>query len=239
MPRKTLPKKELEALGELIKRKREEHLWTQEKLAFKIGVAPNTVTRWEGGKSLPMFYAQQKLIKVLQINKDAFSLSASVEPSGIQEAALPPPPNKRIYRGWRSGKFEPLTSGEWPRYDYSEKDYGAGKTYVTVNGYPLDFFNKDETPPFSYRFDWGYVGEPTENLAASLLANYFGELSIRGEKSPERYPTLRYLFSFYTDVVMYLPYEAWELTSDEITTWITRENARMSLNEKEKQKKKK
>jgi transcriptional regulator with XRE-family HTH domain len=53
MPRKTLPKKELKALGELIKRKREERLWTQEYLASKIGVEPNTVARWERGKSMP------------------------------------------------------------------------------------------------------------------------------------------------------------------------------------------
>jgi len=234
MPRKTLPKKELKVLGELIKRKREEHLWTQVDLAVKIGVEPNTVTRWEGGKSLPTYYAQQKLIKVLQINKDAFSLSASVEPSGVQETALPPPPIKKKYRGWRTGKFEPLTSGERPIYDYDEKDYGAGETHVTVNGYPLDFFNKNETPPFTLRFDWGYIGEPTRNLAASLLANYFGEPSIRGKKSPEHYQTLQYLFSFLDDIVIYLPYEEWELSSDEITAWIARENVRMRLEEKKK-----
>jgi transcriptional regulator with XRE-family HTH domain len=174
MPRKTLPKKELKVLGELIKRKREERFLTQVALAVKIGVEPNTVTRWEGGKSLPTSYAQRRLIKVLQISKDAFSLSASVEPSGVQETALPPPSIKRMYRGWRTGNFKPLKTGEWPRYDLDEKDYGAGETHVTVNGYPLEFFNKNETPPFSHRFDWGYIGEPTLNLAASLLANYFG-----------------------------------------------------------------
>ena len=229
MPRKSLPKEQLEVLGELIKCKREERLWTQEDLAFKIGVSPNTVTRWEGGKSLPTQYAQRKLIKLLKISKDAFSPSASVEQSGIQETTLTPPPVKRIYRGWRTGRFEPLKLGEWPRYDYHEKDYGAGETHVTVNGSPLDFFNKNETPPFTDRYDWGYIGEPTENLAASLLANYFREPSIPGKKSPERYQTMRYLFSFYMDVVMYLPYEEWELSSEEITAWITRENARMRL----------
>jgi hypothetical protein len=179
------------------------------------------------------------LIKMLQISKDAFSLSASVEPTGIQETALTLPPIKRIYRGWRTGKFEPLELGEWPSYDFHEKDLGAGKTYVTVNGYPLDFFNKNDTRAFTTRYDWGYIDEPTQNLAASLLANYFGETSIPGKKSPERYQTMRYLFSFYTDVVLYLPYEEWELSSDEITAWITRENARMSLNEKEQQKREK
>lgn len=110
---------------------------------------------------------------------------------------------------------------------------------MTVNGYPLDFFNKDEDPPFSLRFDWGYIGQPTENLAASLLANYFGEPSIPGKKSPERFQTMRYLFRFYIDVVLYLPYEEWELTSEDITAWLTRENARMRAEEKEEQKKKK
>lgn len=239
MPRKTLPKEELKALGALIKHQREERLLTQVDLASKIGVEPNTVTRWETGVSLPTYYAQQKLIKLLHISRDAFSPSAAGEPSEIRETPVTPPPIKRIYRGWRTGKFEPLKGGEWPRYDYEEKDYGAGETHVTVNGYPLDFFNKDETPPFSPRFDWGYIGEPTVNLAASLLANYFGEPSIPGKKSPERFQTMRYLFRFYTDVVVYLPYEEWELTSEDITAWITRENARMRAEEKEKQKKKK
>ena len=241
MPRKTLPKEELKTLGALIKRKREERLWTQEDLAAKMGVAPNTVTRWEAGISFPMYYAQQKLIKLLHISKDAFTVSAAAEPLEIPETPVTPPPVKRIYRGWRTGKFEPPKAGEWPRYDYEEKNYGAGETHVTVNGYPLDFFNKDETAPFSFRFDWGYIGEPTINLAASLLANYFHEPSIPGKKSPERFQTIRYLFSFYVDVVMYLPYEEWELTSDDITAWLTRENARMRAEkaaEKEKQKKK-
>ena len=239
MPRKTLPKEELKALGALIKRKREERLWTQEDLASKIGVAPNTVTRWETGISLPTYYAQQKLIKWLHISKDAFSPSSVGEPSGIQEPPLTPPPVKRIYRGWRTGNFKPLKAGEWPRYDYDEKDYGAGETHVIVNGYPLDFFNKDEDPPFSFRFDWGHIGQSTENLAASLLANYFHEPSIPGKKSPERFQTMRYLFSFYIDVVLILPYEEWELTSEDITAWLTRENARMQSEEREKQKKKK
>jgi DNA-binding XRE family transcriptional regulator len=59
MPRKTLPKKELKALGEFLKHKREERLLTQEDLAFKIGVAPNTVSRWERGESLPTYYVDK------------------------------------------------------------------------------------------------------------------------------------------------------------------------------------
>jgi len=234
LPRKTLPKEELKALGVLIKRKREERIWTQVELASKVGVEPNTVTRWEGGISLPTYYAQQKLIKLLHISKDAFSPSAAGEPSETQETPVIPPPVKRIYRGWRTGKFEPLKGGEWPRYDLEEKDYGAGETHVTVNGYPLDFFNKNDTPPFSLRLDWGYIGQPTENLAASLLANYFGEPSIPGKKSPERFQTMRYLFQFYIDVVLYLPYEEWELSSEDITAWLIRENARLRSQEKKK-----
>jgi len=236
MPRKTLPKKDLKALGQLIKRKREERSWTQVDLAQKIGVEPNTVTRWEAGRSLPMSYAQQKLAKVLRISKEAFLVSVSPEPSGGEETAFIPPPIKRIYRGRRTGTFAPPPLGEWPRYDYHEKDYGAGATHVTVNGYPLDFFNKNETPPFSNRLDWGHIGEPAHNLAASLLADYFGEPSIPGKKSPEHYQTLKYLFRFYTEVVLYLPYEEWELSSDEITAWIARKATRMEVEEKKHKK---
>lgn len=237
MPRKTLPKKELKALGQLIKRKREERSWTQVDLAQKIGVEPNTVTRWEAGKSLPMYYAQQKLVKVLQISKEAFFVSVSPEQSGGEESAFIPPPIKRIYRGQRTGKFAPPAPGEQPRYDYDEEDYGAGKTSVTVNGYPLDFFNPHETPPFSYRLDWGYIGPPAENLAASLLANYFGEPAIPGKKSPEDFQTVKYLFNFSDEVVHYLTYEEWEITSDEIGAWVVRETARMKLEEKKRKEK--
>jgi transcriptional regulator with XRE-family HTH domain len=211
MPGKTLPKTELKALGELIKRQREERLLTQEDLAAKIGVASNTVVRWERGESLPMYYAQQKLRKTLQISKEAFSIAVVKEPPGGEETAFIPPPIKRIYRGRRTGKFAPPAPGERPRYNYGEEDYGAGKTYVTVNGYPLDFFNQHETPPSSYRLDWGYIGQPAENLAASLLADYFGEPAIPGKKSPEDFQTVKYLFKFYVEVVLNLPMKSGRL----------------------------
>jgi transcriptional regulator with XRE-family HTH domain len=237
MPRKTLPKTELKALGELIKRQREERMLTQAGLAEEIGVASNTVGRWERGESLPMYYAQQKLRKTLQISKEAFSIAVVKEPSGGEETAFIPPPIKRIYRGRRTGKFAPPAPGEQPRYDYDEEDYGAGKTSLTVNGYPLDFFNQHEMPPLSYRLDWGYIGPPAENLAASLLANYFGEPAIPGKKSPEDFQTVKYLFKFSDEVVHYLPYEEWEITSDEIGAWVVRETARMKLEEKKRKEK--
>src|SRR5260370_14787583 len=74
---------------------------------------------------------------------------------------------------------------------------------IAIFSYPI--------PPYSYRLDWGYIGPPTENLAASLLADYFSEVSIYGKKSePEKYQTVRHYFQFYIKVCLYLPYEEWE-----------------------------
>ncbi len=77
-----------------------------------------------------------------------------------------------------------------------------------------------------------YIGPPTENLTASLLADYFSEVSIYGKESePEKYQTVRYCFRFYIEVCLWLPYEEWEFTSDQITDWLKRQKARMSREE--------
>ena len=79
----------------------------------------------------------------------------------------------------------------------------------------------------------GYIGPPAENLAVSLLADYFGEVSIRGKRSePEKYQAVRHYFQFYIEVVLYLPYDEWELSSDQITDWVKRQRARMSREER-------
>ena len=63
------------------------------------------------------------------------------KPIEVHEESVIPPPIPRKYRGWRTGDHLPFVPGEWPRYDYYEANQGAGKTYVTVNGYPLQFFH--------------------------------------------------------------------------------------------------
>lgn len=192
-----------------------------------------TVRRWEGGTSFPRPVYRQELIKLLKLRADTFLLSVEhARQNEVHEERVIPPPIPGKYRGWRTGDHLPFVPGEWPRNDYYEANQGAGKTYVTVNCYPLEFFNLHEYPPFNYRLDWGYIGPPAENLAVSLLADYFGEVSIPGKKSEqEKYQAVRHYFQFYIEVVLYLPYDEWELSSDQITDWLKRQRARMSREE--------
>jgi transcriptional regulator with XRE-family HTH domain len=220
-------------IGAMIKNKRMEFNWTQADLAGKLGMDNvETVRRWEGGTSSPRPEYRRKLIKLLKLRADTFLPAVEhVRPNDVEDEAVIPPPILRKYRGWRTGEYPPFMPGEWPRYDYHEPNQGAGKTYVTVNGYPLEFFHV-QYPPYSYRLDWGHIGPPADNLAASLLADYFGEMSIHGKKSePEKYQTVRHYFQFSTEVVLYLRYEEWELSSDQITDWLRRQKARKSRGE--------
>jgi transcriptional regulator with XRE-family HTH domain len=220
-------------IGAMIKNKRLELNWTQEDLAGKLGINNvETVRRWESGTSFPRPVYRQKLIKCLKLRTDTFLPAVEhIRQNEVEDEGVIPPPIPRKYRGWRTGEYPPFVPGEWPRYDYHEPNQGAGKTYVTVNGYPLEFFHV-QYPPYSYRLDWGHIGPPADNLAASLLADYFGEMSIHGKKSePEKYQTVRHYFQFSTEVVLYLPYDEWELTSDQITDWLKRQRARMSREE--------
>ncbi len=216
----------------MIKNKRLGLNWTQDDLAEKIGTNVETVRRWEGGTSFPRPVYRQELIKWLRLRADTFLPPVEhAKQIEVPEESVIPPPIPRKYRGWRTGDHLPFVPGEWPKYDYYEANQGAGETYVTVNGYPLQFFHI-QFPPYSYRLDWGYIGPPTENLAASLLADYFSEVSIYGKSSePEKYQTVRYCFRFYIEVCLYLPYEEWGLTSDQITDWLKRQKARMSREE--------
>lgn len=220
-------------IGEIIKNKRLRLNWTQDVLAEKIGTNVETVRRWEGGTSFPRPVYRQELIKFLKLRADTFLPPVEhARQNEVHEERVIPPPIPRKYRGWRTGDHLPFVPGEWPRYDYYEPNQGAGKTYVTVNGYPLEFFHI-QFPPYSYRLDWGYIGPPAENLAVSFLADYFGEVSIRGKKSePEKYQAVRHYFQFYIEVVLYLLYEEWELSSDQITDWVKRQRARMSREER-------
>jgi transcriptional regulator with XRE-family HTH domain len=219
-------------VGEIIKNKRLGLNWTQDVLAEKLGTNVETVRRWEGGTSFPRPVYRQELIKSLKLRADTFLPPVEhAKQIEVPEESVIPPPIPRKYRGWRTRDHLPFVPGEWPRYDYYEANQGAGKTYVTVNGYPLQFFHI-QFPPYSYRLDWGYIGPPTENLAASLLADYFSEVSIYGKESePEKYQTVRYCFRFYIEVCLWLPYEEWEFTSDQITDWLKRQKARMGRQE--------
>jgi transcriptional regulator with XRE-family HTH domain len=222
-----------EKIGAMIKNKRLELNWTQEDLTGKLGINNvETVRRWEGGTSFPRPVYRQELIKLLKLRADTFLPSVEhAKQIEVHDESVIPPPIPRKYRGWRTGDHLPFVPGERPRYDYYESNQGAGKTYVTVNGYPLQFFHV-QYPPYSYRLDWGYLSPPTENLAASLLADYFSEVSTYGKNSePEKYQTVRYCFRFYIEVCLYLPYDEWELTSDQITDWLKRQKARMSREE--------
>ena len=220
-------------VGEMIKNKRVGLNWTQADLAEKIGTNVETVRRWEGGASFPRPVYRQELIKWLKLRADTFlpPVEHAKQIEAPEESVIPPP-IPRKYRGWRTGDHLPFVPGKWPRYDYYEANQGAGETHVTVNGYPLQFFHI-EFPPYSYRLDWGYIGPETRNLAASLLADYFSEVSIYEKKSePEKYQTVRYFFRFSIEVCLYLPYEEWELISDQITDWLKRERARMKREER-------
>src|SRR5947209_3981571 len=215
-------------IGTMIKNKRLEFNWTQEDLAGKLGINNvETVRRWESGHSFPRPIYRQELIKWLKLRADTCLPAVEhLRQNEVENESVIPPPIPRKYRGWRTGEYPPFVPGEWPRYDHFQADKGAGKTYVTVNGYPLEFFNLHEYPPFSYRLDWGHIGQPADNLAVSLLADYFGEGSIHGKKSePEEYQAVRHYFQFYVEVVLYLEYDEWELTSDQITDWFKRQRA--------------
>ncbi len=220
-------------VGETIKNKRVRLNWTQDVLAEKLGTNVETVRRWESGTSFPRPAYRQELITLLRLRADTFLPPVEhVKLSEVPEESVIPPPIPRKYRGWRTKDHLPFVPGQWPRYDVYEANQGAGKTYVTVNGYPLQFFHI-KFPPYTYRLDWGYIGPETDNLAASLLADYFSEVSIYGKDSePEKYQTVRYCFRFYIDVCLILLYEGWELTSDQITDWLIRERARMKREER-------
>jgi len=240
MPRKKPPQQDLKILGELIRRKRQERSWSQATLAERVKVGTQTVLRWESGQSLPGYKHQRRLRRELQMSAEDFLLSEELQthvplnrasPVAVSSPpVLTPPPITRLYSGWRTGDFRPPEPGERPRYDYELRKYGAGETHVAVNGYDLDFFNEYEKYPYLGRndnlFDWAYIGQAAERLAVSILANYFGEYgNIGKEKNAEDYQAVKYGFTFYTEVLLYLPYEKWELSSDEITKWLERVQA--------------
>src|SRR5437763_5518127 len=65
----------------------------------------------------------------------------------------------RIYHGWRD--LSHIMSG----ISHS----GAGLSFVTVNGQPLQAFNFGDAD----FFEWGYDGNAPRMLALAILADYF------------------------------------------------------------------
>jgi transcriptional regulator with XRE-family HTH domain len=57
----------MEIMADRIKKLRKSKGWSQEQLARSLGVALNTVQRWEMGKTKPSPLAREKLDEVLSI----------------------------------------------------------------------------------------------------------------------------------------------------------------------------
>lgn len=232
--RKSMNEKEQksEELGKRLRREREQHFLTQKELAELIGVTEMTIYRWENGESKPRPYAQRKLMKALHLKKGAFLLEH--EPQNIRQkssiilsstrqvnSVLPSPSITRIYKGWRAGMFVPQMPGRNAPMLYEEDEYGD--IHVTVNNYPLDCYYVHDVCSNSPCFDWGRISARSEQLAVSLLTDYFGECGPRGKEDTENYQARKYLFQFWVKVVAFLPYEKWELSSDQISGWLERE----------------
>ena len=58
------------SLGEIIKEKRKERGWTQERLAKKIGVAAGTISWWENDGATPSIYAMWDMADVFGCSID-------------------------------------------------------------------------------------------------------------------------------------------------------------------------
>jgi transcriptional regulator with XRE-family HTH domain len=228
---------DLKGMGKQIRQAREEHAMTQKELAEAIGVEEMTVYRWEKGESRPHPYARRVLMKRLGLKKEIF-LAQEEEPSTEepltqerpvidpsvrrQELLIPPPPLTRRYKGWREKPFRP----EWKSREPSD-------TRVTVNNYPLrlaTIYDDVEECPF---FDWGQrqYSPRAEQLAISLLADYFDEPITRTMSYAKQVKsfTVKFQRAFCLQVVVYLPYEEWELSSDEIALAIERINVMMQI----------
>jgi|SRR5581483_1401755 len=235
---KSMEEKErkFEELGKRLRREREGRSLTQKELAELIGVTEMTVYRWESGESQPRAYARRKLMKALHLKKETFfseeepqteQHTLAVPAPARQEALILPPPITKIYRGWRTGNFDPHIPGEEAPLVWWSDGQG-GETHVTVNDYPLYPYYTEELA-FNPHFDWGRISIRSRQLVVSLLANYFGETGPRGWDDKGDYQSKKYSFRFHWEVVAFLPYEKWELSSDQIARWLEREVVRMQI----------
>ncbi len=79
---------ELLDLGERIRNKREEVRMTQERLAEKAGISPNTVSRIECGQVVMSLWTFRKLMEALEVDANKLlgnEAIASVEKEALQE----------------------------------------------------------------------------------------------------------------------------------------------------------
>lgn len=105
----------------------------------------------------------------------------------------------KVYRGWRDKE---------------------GTPHVTVNRRPLRHIAYH-----SNGFDWGEPSDRAADLALSLLANHLGErLNPRSRRFLSgEYTSWRLHQDFAAEIVTaFSRTEQWQLTSDQITTWLER-----------------
>ena len=136
-------------------------------------------------------------------------VSAEEEPTYIEYII----PKHKVYRGWRVK--------EW---DEERRSY-AEKAYITVDSQSLPYFNvhgpfSSQEEPRDKWYEWGYSGTGPRELAAAILADYFGEISPQGWASREEYQAVRYYYDFKDDFVQWFPKQSWEITSEEIEAWL-------------------
>lgn len=66
-------------LGDLIKKQRKRKKYTQEKVAEAIGISDKHYSKIEIGKYVPSLQTFFKLLEVLELNLDDFSVSAAIQ----------------------------------------------------------------------------------------------------------------------------------------------------------------
>lgn len=70
-----------------IRELRQEHGWTQYKLALKVGVHPQAVYLWESGRRMPQVTQMRKLGQLFGICSDDIDLESRAESNGREFSA--------------------------------------------------------------------------------------------------------------------------------------------------------
>jgi hypothetical protein len=111
------------------------------------------------------------------------------------------------------------------QYVYRGSRDANNETHVTINGKPLRHVNYHSLDGF----EWGYGGSGPADLALSILAHYFGEKHVNGsylmrlkvtQDAPKCY---QYHQDFKRDFIATWKQSNWQLTSEEIYAWVTRQ----------------
>ncbi len=216
-----------ETPGKLLQIARERKFLTQAQLAEKVGVAKFSIHRWEHDVTIPRPYARQRLTRLLGIDGEIF-LQAERQrkkrrnsDSEVKDTSVKQEEEKaeeanifKVYEGRR--ELVQTRYGDWVRV-----------VRVTVNGEPLPSFwhgpyGRVINPEREGVFEWGYYGTGPGNLAAAILADYFGEKEEWGARG-KHYEAVKYAHDFMREVIGYLPHkdtDEWQITSIEITRWL-------------------